>query len=102
MNTMGPRVRVQKVEPLKDFIVRVTFDNDTQREINLEPYLHGGIFEPIRQSPGIFRAIKIEGGTIAWPNGADIDPDVLYYNLTPAWAETMQVAEKKAKYGKGI
>jgi len=104
MNTLGPRVRVRKIEPLTDFLVRVTFDNDTQRDIDLEPYLHGGIFEPIRKNPTAFRAMIITGGTIAWENGADIDPDVLYYNLTPAWAETpiLQVAEKKAKYGKDI
>jgi len=24
---------------------------------------------------------------MAWENGADIDPDVLYYDLTPAWME---------------
>jgi len=35
----------------------------------------------------MFSSIKIEGGTIAWGNGADIDPDVLYYNLKPAWME---------------
>jgi hypothetical protein len=35
----------------------------------------------------MFSSIKIEGGTIAWDNGADIDPDVLYYNLKPAWME---------------
>jgi len=38
----------------------------------------------------VFRSVKVEGGTIAWDNGADIDPDVLYYNLTPAWMETEQ------------
>jgi len=87
MEKLGPRVRVRTVEPLRDFKVRVTFENDTQREIDLEPYLRGAIFEPIRNNPSMFRAMKIEGGTIAWDNGADIDPDVLYYNLKPAWME---------------
>jgi hypothetical protein len=67
--------------------VLVTFDNGTQREIDLEPYLRGPVFEPMRNVPAKFRAMKIEGGTIVWDNGADIDPDVLYYNLKPAWME---------------
>lgn len=65
----------------------VVFQDGTRREIDLEPYLHGPIFEPIRNDPARFRAMKIQGGTIAWDNGADIDPDVLYYDLTPAWME---------------
>lgn len=92
---MSPRARVQNIEPLTGFIVRVTFDNNTQREINLEPYLHGEIFEPIRQNPAIFRAMKIEGGTIAWDNGADIDPDVLYYNLTPCLGRDARVTSSR-------
>ncbi len=87
MNKLGPRVRVHAVEPLQGFTVRVTFENNTQRDIDLGPYLRGPVFEPIRNNPATFRAMKIEGGTIAWDNGADIDPDVLYYNLKPAWME---------------
>jgi hypothetical protein len=30
-------------------------------------------------------------GTIVWENGADIDPDVLYHELKPAWAEDERV-----------
>jgi hypothetical protein len=87
MTTLGPRIGVRRVEHLQGFRVLVTFDNDTQREIDLEPFLHGPIFEPIRSNATMFEAMRIEGGTIAWDNGADIDPDVLYYNLQPAWME---------------
>ncbi|HFQ93071.1 MAG TPA: DUF2442 domain-containing protein, partial [Anaerolineae bacterium] len=43
-----------------------------------------------RNDPELFQDIHIEGGTITWANGADIDPDVLYYELTPAWMEEIE------------
>lgn len=64
------------------------FEDGTEKEVDLEPYLDGPIFEAIRNDPLMFQDIKIVGGTIAWENGADIDPDVLYYDLEPAWKET--------------
>ena len=86
MEKLGPRVRVRAVQPRQGFTVLFTFDNGVEKEIDLEPYLRGPIFEPLRKDPAMFRAMKIEGGTIAWDNGADIDPDVLYYDLKPAWS----------------
>jgi len=93
MEQLGPRIRVRAAQPLQGFKVLITFDNGTQREVDLEPYLRGPIFEPMRNNPVQFRSIRIEGGTVAWDNGADIDPDVLYYSLKPAWmaeAEAVQ------------
>ena len=87
MEKLGPRVRVRAVQPLHGFKVLITFENDTGKEIDLEPYLRGPIFKEIRSDHARFRAMKIEGGTVAWENGADIDPDVLYYDLKPAWME---------------
>ncbi len=78
-------IRIRRVEPLQGHAVRLEFTDDTSREVDLERYLHGPIFQPIRDNPEMFRAVCVEGGTIAWPNGADIDPDVLYHGLTPAW-----------------
>jgi hypothetical protein len=93
MEHLGRLVRVRAVEPLEGFRVRLEFEDGTQKEIDLEPYLHGPIFEPIRRDMSVFRSVKVEEGTIAWENGVDIDPDVLYYGLTPAWMEEPTLAE---------
>jgi hypothetical protein len=87
MEQMGRLVRVRDVEPLDEFKVRIEFEDGTTKEIDLEPYLHGPIFEPIREDTTVFRSVKVDAGTITWENGADIDPDVLYYDLKPAWME---------------
>jgi hypothetical protein len=87
-------VRVQAVVPLEGFCACVTFDDGTQRTIDLDVYLRGPIFEAIRSNPAVFRAMHVEGGTIAWDNGADIDPDVLYHGLTPAWMEESELLEQ--------
>jgi hypothetical protein len=87
MVSLGRLVRVRTVEPLDGFKVRLGFEDNTNKVIDLNPLLHGPIFEPIRRNPQMFRAVKVEGGTIAWDNGADIDPDVLYYDLKPEWME---------------
>jgi hypothetical protein len=93
MTSLERLVRVQAVEPQQEYQVRIIFEDGTERVIDLEPYLHGPIFEPMRRDPAMFRAMKVEGGTITWENGADIDPDVLYYGLTPAWMDEPAQAE---------
>jgi len=84
---MAVLIRVQSIELLYGYRMRVGFTNGEQREIDLTPYIaEGPIFEPVRSNTAFFRSARVEGGTIVWPNGADIDPDVLYYNGTPPWA----------------
>ena len=88
MAKLGPLVRVKAIEALEGFKVRVEFEDGTQKQLDLQPYLRGPIFEPIRNDPIMFRSMKVSDGTITWDNGADIDPDVLYYDeLKPAWME---------------
>jgi len=87
MTVGGPLVRVRAAKALKGFHVRVEFEDGTERELDLQPYLHGPVFEPIRNEPAVFRSLRVEGGAITWANGADIDPDVLYYDLKPAWKD---------------
>lgn len=64
---------------IKDYIVRVRFDDGTERVIDFEPILIGPMFGPLRD-PALFRQLKVDAeiGTLVWPTGADIDPNVLY------------------------
>jgi hypothetical protein len=91
-------VRIQSVEPLEGYRVRLGFTDNTQRIVDLELYLHGPIFESIRDDPMVFRSVRVDKrmGTIVWDNGADIDPDVLYYNLKPAWMEEPELVREMA------
>ncbi len=68
-------------------MVRVVFQDGSVKEIDLTSYLRGPVFQPIREDLDTFRALNVENGVLTWSNGADIDPDVLYYGLTPAWME---------------
>ena len=90
-------IRIRAVVPREGFKVHLEFTDNTTKEIDLEPYLHGPIFEPMRRDPRVFRSVKVDPqmGTVVWENGADIDPDVLYQGLTPAWMEE-QSAQNRA------
>jgi Protein of unknown function (DUF2442) len=72
--------RILSVEPLDGFTLRLSFDDGTQREVDLERELWGPMFEPLRQNRELFRQVRVdeELGTVVWPNGADMDPDVLH------------------------
>ena len=81
-------VGVRAVKPLDGLRVQVVFTDGSEREIDLDPYLRGPIFEPIRRNRKLFASVYVDpdSETLTWPNGADIDPDVLYYGGNPPWA----------------
>ncbi|HLF26460.1 MAG TPA: DUF2442 domain-containing protein [Anaerolineae bacterium] len=82
-------IRIKRARYVRDFTVEFTFTDGSRREIDLAPFLSGPIFESLRTLDA-FKKFRLdrELGTIVWPNGADIDPDVLYLGLTPAASET--------------
>jgi hypothetical protein len=57
--------------------IHLTFNDGLAAVVDFVPWLVGPIFEPLRD-PDTFARFVIDGGTIAWPNGADIAPETLY------------------------
>jgi hypothetical protein len=76
-------VRIASVRCLEGFTVELGFTDGTLRTLDLDPLIRGPIFEPLRRDPALFRAVRVDPaiGTVVWPNGADLDPDVLRWDL---------------------
>lgn len=87
----------------KDYIYRVNFEGGATGEVDFTDYLElGPVFAPLKDMT-YFRQARLEGGTITWPNGADVAPETLEERvefIIEAEAQKSQarpVAKKKTK-----
>jgi hypothetical protein len=65
-------------------VYRVIFDDGTEGDVDFSEYVgKGPVFEALRE-PSFFQSARVEGGTICWPNGADIAPETLYEKVEAA------------------
>jgi hypothetical protein len=77
---------ITEVRILEYRTVRLTFADGSTRVVDLAPFLWGPVFAEIAADDGLFAQVSVdtELGTIGWPNGADLDPDVLHGDHEPA------------------
>jgi hypothetical protein len=68
---------IVRAEYRGEYRIHLTFNDGLENTVDFEPWLDGPVFEPLRD-PAYFRRFFLEGGTVAWPNGADIAPETLY------------------------
>jgi hypothetical protein len=77
--------RVIAVRPGDRYRLELTFDNGVSGAVDLEGWLvgEGGVMAPLADRE-FFRQVSVdeEAGTIRWPNGVDLCPDVLYSRAT--------------------
>ena len=76
-------LRISGVEPLQDFKLKLVLTNGSVIERKVSHLLVGPVFEGIRTDPALFDQVRVEGGTVVWPNGADLCPDVLIWGGPP-------------------
>lgn len=75
---------VTSIEYRQGYVYHIVFDDGIEGDVDFSEYIgKGPVFEPLRDL-SFFRKARIEGGTICWPNGADIAPETLYEKIESA------------------
>lgn len=75
---------IVEVRPTGGTRLFLRFDDGFAGELDLATILHfEGVFADLRD-PEVFAKVRVdpEIGTVVWPNGADLCPDVLHARLT--------------------
>ena len=73
-------LRVRDVRPLRGRSVRLTLTDGSVVERDLTDLLNGPVYEAIRADDTLFRRVRAEGRTVAWPGEVDIAPETLIWN----------------------
>jgi hypothetical protein len=71
-------------QPLDGYRLHIRFEDGTEGVVDLSKHLSfRGVFEPLKDL-SYFREVRVDPslGTVVWPNGADLDPDVLFSEVT--------------------
>jgi hypothetical protein len=69
-------VRVVSAEYVKNYEIRLRFNDGSQKTVDFSPWLNGEVFKPLAAKRE-FKRFFVGGGTVCWPNGADIAPETL-------------------------
>ena len=70
------------------------FEDGAEGEVDLSKLVEfEGVFAPLKEPAEVAKVrVDPEIGTVCWPNGADLDPDVLYSILTGEAIELRETA----------
>lgn len=72
---LGPRVT--SVKALEDYQLLIAFTDGERRVFDVKPLLDMKVFRAL-QNRGLFDAVHVSHGSVAWPGDIDLCPDTLY------------------------
>lgn len=78
--------------PLENYLLKLRFEDGVEGVVDVAKCVSfTGVFAPLRECRE-FASVQVnsELGTVCWPCGADLDPDVLYALVTGAKAPALR------------
>ncbi len=83
-------LRIIEADVCGPHLLRLAFNDDTRKTVDVCPLLSGPVFEPLKD-PAFFGQAKLDPvcGTVVWPNGADFAPEALHElaSVESEWCE---------------
>ena len=86
-------VRISSVAALAGYRLRLELSDGRTVERDVDALLTGPVFEEIRSNRAVFEQVRVEAGTVSWPNGADLCPDTLIWGGLPPIEYTRPTAD---------
>lgn len=80
----------------RDSRIRLTFNDGVEASVDFTPWLSGPVFEPLLKA-SYFRKFFVDGGTVVWPNGADVAPETLYEAATRSTPALQPTAARSSR-----
>jgi Protein of unknown function (DUF2442) len=75
---------IVEAKAIGGYRLHLRFEDGIEGDVDLAQLVDfKGVFEPLRD-PAEVAKVRVDWdlGTVCWPNGADLDPDVLYAKVT--------------------
>ncbi len=77
MPTLSMFYGIIAVKIIANYKLLVTFENNKNRILDMQPYLQQGVFQELKDER-VFSSVGVSFDTIAWSNDIDLDPEFVY------------------------
>ncbi|MBR5580413.1 MAG: DUF2442 domain-containing protein [Treponema sp.] len=72
---------VKSVEPLENYKILITFEQNVKKIFDMKPYLNYPMYKPL-EDISLFNSVSTNGQTVVWNDEIDIAPETLFENGT--------------------
>ena len=74
---MATLPQIIEASHVSGYRIELVFNTGLRKTVDFTHWLRGPVFSPLKNRAE-FRKFFIAGGSICWPNGADIAPETLF------------------------